>query len=54
MSVDRVSKEVHEENKKLKVKTRAPTVFLETLRYAGKAGKFDSERIDEILYGESE
>ena len=26
--------------------------FLETLRYAGKAGKYDSERVDELLYGE--
>jgi len=28
-----------------------PSVFLETLRYAGDAGEHDSERLDELVYG---
>ena len=29
-----------------------PEVFLKTLKHAGEAGERDSERIDELLYGE--
>jgi len=29
-----------------------PRVFLETLKYAGEGGREDSERVDELLYGE--
>lgn len=29
-----------------------PKVFLKTLKYAGEAGKYDSERVDELLHGE--
>ena len=29
-----------------------PKVFLRTLKAAGEAGRYDSERVDEILYGE--
>jgi len=29
-----------------------PRAFLDTLKYAGDAGKHDSEKVDELLYGE--
>ena len=28
------------------------STFLKTLKYAGEGGKYDSERVDELLYGE--
>ena len=28
-----------------------PEVFLSSLKYAGEAGKYDSEKVDELLYG---
>jgi len=31
----------------------SPYPFLRTLKFAGEAGEHDSERIDELLYGEN-
>ncbi|RLE81104.1 MAG: hypothetical protein DRJ51_04490 [Thermoprotei archaeon] len=30
----------------------APATFLRTLKFASEAGEYDSERVDELLYGE--